>query len=223
MIPVTPAPAPVDFDARVRRKGLDAVAELVGEQPATVRRGRKRVKVAATRATIPAHCFPPLWREVLPDMLSAYKRTCAYLALYIEHATGSPSVDHVTPKSKAWDQVYEWSNYRLAAALINSKKNDLELVLDPFTIDDGLFALELVELQVTPGVAAVADLRAKVEDTIRVLGLNHVECCAARREYVAGYEDGPAKGGIELAYLERRAPFVARELRRQNRLLRGDT
>ena len=223
MIPVTPAPAPVDFDERVRQKGLDAIAELVGETPASVRRGRKRNKVASTRATIPAACFPPFWRDVLPDMLESYKRTCAYLALYIEHATGSPSVDHVTPKSKSWDKVYEWSNYRLAAALINSKKNKLDLALDPFTIDDGLFALELVEFQVTAGVAATADLRARVDDSIRVLGLNSVECCAARREYVAGYDDGPGQGGIDLPYLERRAPFVARELRRQKRLLRGDT
>lgn len=222
MIPIAPAPAPVDFDARVRERGLDAIAELVGEAPSRARNGPKRKKVAATRATIPASCFPPLWREVLPDMLRSYQRTCAYLALYIEHATGSPSVDHVTPKSRAWDRVYEWSNYRLAAALINSKKNDLDLVLDPFAIDDGLFALELVEFQITAGASAVADLRGKVDDTIRVLGLNHVECCAARREYVEGYDDGPGRGGIDLPYLERRAPFVARELRRQNRLLRGD-
>ena len=87
MIPVAPAPAPVDFDARVRERGLDAIAELVGEAPSRARNGPKRKKVAATRATIPASCFPPLWREVLPDMLRSYQRTCAYLALYIEHAT----------------------------------------------------------------------------------------------------------------------------------------
>lgn len=53
-------------------------------------------------------------------MLEAYERRCAYLALYLEHATGNPTVDHVLPKSRVWDQIYEWSNYRLCAALINT-------------------------------------------------------------------------------------------------------
>lgn len=155
-------------------------------------------------------------------MLRSYERTCAYLALYIEHATGSPSVDHVTPKSRTWDRVYEWSNYRLAAALINSKKNDLDLVLDPFAIDGAVFALELGVPDHGGRFGRRGSCRAKVDDTIRVLGLNHAECCAARREYVEGYDDGPGNGGIDLPCLERRAPFVARELRRQKWLLRGD-
>jgi hypothetical protein len=89
-------------------------------------------------------------------MLQSYNRLCAYLALHIEPATGSPSVDHVAPKSKAWDRVYEWANYRLASAFINAKKNNLELVLDPFTIREDLFALEFVEFQVVPGPGAGA-------------------------------------------------------------------
>lgn len=217
MIPVAPAPEPAGFDARVRQKGLDAIAELVGETPSHPRPGRKRKKIANCRAEIPPEAFPPFWRDALPEMLESYHRICAYLALYIEHVTGSPSVDHVVPKSNAWDQVYEWSNYRLACALINSKKNDLSLALDPFTLRGGLFALELVEFQVMAG-SAVGGLRAEVEDSIRVLGLNLPECCAARREYVVSYEEGD----IGLAYLERRAPFIAQELRRQGRLRRGD-
>lgn len=218
MIRVVPAPAPADFDQRVRRKGLDAIAELVGEAPSRKRPGRQRRQTFASRADIPPDRFPPYWRDVLPDMLDSYRRLCAYLALYIEPATGSPTVDHVVPKSKRWDQVYEWSNYRLACALINSRKNDTDLVLDPFHIGDDLFALELVEFQVKPGAGAVGALQAAVEGTIHKLGLNLTVCCAARREYAESYEVGE----IDLAYLERRAPFVARELRRQGRLLRGD-
>ncbi|HEX2205718.1 MAG TPA: hypothetical protein VHG91_20565 [Longimicrobium sp.] len=216
MIPVTPAPEPHDFDARVRQPGLAAIAELVGEAPAK-RRGRPRTVAAARREDIPPEKFPPLWRRVLPEMLASYGRLCAYLALYIEHATGSPSVDHVVPKSKAWDQVYEWSNYRLASARINAKKKDLELVLDPFTLRDGLFALELVEFQVKPGPDAGGDLQ-RVLETIETLGLNTKECCDARRAYFDCYNDGE----ITLAYLERRAPFVAREMRRQGRLRGGN-
>lgn len=223
MIPVTPAPEPADFDAKVRRKGLDAIAELTGNKPAQVRRGPKRKKVADTPEQIPADAFPAFWRDVLPDMLHSYHRRCAYLALYIEHGTGSPSVDHVVPKSKAWDHVYEWSNYRLVCALVNSKKNDLTLALDPFAIGPELFALEFYEFQVIPGPQADGALWDQVKDTIDLLGLSMDDCCAARRAYVENYELGPGQGGIDLRYLERRAPFVAQELRRQGRLLRGDT
>lgn len=222
MIPVRPAPEPPGFEERVRLPGLDAIAELVGEAPTRRRPGPKRKKIAETRSAIPPEAYPPFWRAALPEMLDSYGRLCAYLALYIDYGTGSPTVDHVLPKSRAWDQVYEWSNYRLAAQLINAKKNDLGLVLDPFAMQPGLFAMEFVAFQVKPGAAAVGELREQVDRTIEVLGLNMADCCAARREYVLNYELGPGHGGIDLSYLERRAPFVAQELRHQGRLLRGD-
>ena len=220
MIRVTPAEEPEDFEERVRRPGLDAIAELVGDEPSRPRPGPKRKKVTETREAIPSKKFPPFWREALNDMLVVYERRCAYLALYIEHATGNPTVDHVIPKSKAWDQVYEWSNYRLAAALINSKKNDVEGVLDPFEIADDWFALELVAFQVTPGPGANAEIAERVWDTISKLGLNRDECCKARQAYVDSYlaEVDP----VPLAYVDKRAPFVARELRRQGMLKAGD-
>jgi hypothetical protein len=218
MIRVEQAPAPVDFDERVRKPGLDAIAELVGERPKNRRPGPRRKKFAKTRDQISAKDFPPFWRNVLPDMLSSYHRLCAYLSLYIEHGTGSPSVDHVIPKSKAWDKVYEWSNYRLASVHVNSKKSDFEVVLDPFEIEDGLFALEFFAYEVKLGATAVGELEIKAADTIEKLGLNMQDCCQARREYVENYK----RKQIKLDYLERRAPFIARELRRQGRLNAGD-
>jgi len=220
VIPVKPAPEPADFDKRVRRPGLDAIAEMVGKPPRRPRRGPKRAIVAERPEEIPSDKFPPLWREVLDDMLEAYERRCAYLALYIEHATGNPTVDHVIPKSKAWDLVYEWSNYRLAAALINSKKQDVDGVLDPFQIADDWFALEFVAFQVTPGLGGDAKIATRVWDTIDKLGLNRDECCKARQAYVDEYlaDIDP----LPLAYVEKRAPFVARELRRQGMLRAGD-
>jgi 5-methylcytosine-specific restriction endonuclease McrA len=217
MIPVAPAPEPPDFDIRVRQKGLDAIAELVGEPPSLKRPGPKRQKAAERREDIAPELFPPYWREVLPYMLNSYNRLCAYLALHIEPATGSPTVDHVIPKSKAWNQVYEWSNYRLASAFINAKKNDLDLVLDPFTIESDLFALEFVEFQVMPGPTAGLH-RDLVLETIEKLGLNLQPCRTARRAYFDDY----LAGEIMLSYLERRAPFVAREMRRQGFLRTGD-
>lgn len=219
MIPVISAKEPARFNELVREPGLDAIAELVGEKPKNKRPGPKRAKIVDERSKIPGNSFPPFWREALPDMLESYSRLCAYLALYIEHGTGSPSVDHVLPKSKKWDQVYEWKNYRLACSLVNSKKNNLNLALDPFAIQDGTFALELVGFQVIAGPLADRLLAQKVDKTINVLGLNVRDCCEARREYVEAYH----ARDIQLKYLLRRAPFVAAELRRQGKLHPEDT
>lgn len=197
--------------------------ELVGKRPSRPRPGRPRAKVASRRDRIPPDCFPPFWRKALPEMRGAYSNMCAYLALYIEYATGSPSVDHVVPKSRNWKVVYEWSNYRLESALINSKKNNLELALDPFEMDAGLFELELVEFQVKPAAKQRGAALKAVVDTIEVLGLNQNDCIRARKEYVSNYRLGPGNEGIDLSYLQRRAPFVAQELRRQGLLVRGDT
>jgi hypothetical protein len=49
MIPVKPAPEPADFDRKVRKPGLSAIAELVGEQPILKRPGPRRRKIAEYR------------------------------------------------------------------------------------------------------------------------------------------------------------------------------
>jgi len=186
--------------------------ELIGQgQP---RRGRPRKPVATRRDRIPSDKFPPYWRDVVDEMHQAYEGRCAYLAMYIERATGNPSVDHVVPRSRSWRQVYEWSNYRLAAALINSKKNDLELVLDPVAIGPGLFALDFLSMEVVQGPAVSTSRRMEVQNTIDVLGLNLQDCIDQRSEYYLGYKNRD----ISLRWLERRAPFIAQELRRQGQL-----
>ena len=150
MIPVTPAPPPPDFDANVRQPGLLAIAQLVGEAlPRTA--GRPYAQIAASREEIPAAAFPPLWRKATGDLLQRYNRICSYLCLYIPGGTGAPGVDHMIAKSTRWDQVYEWSNYRLACSLMNSRKGAVASVLDPFDAEDGWFALELIGFQVIRG------------------------------------------------------------------------
>jgi hypothetical protein len=218
MIPVTPAPEPPDFDRKVRKKGLAALAEFVGEKPAGARRGPRRKTIAARRQDIPPDKFPPYWTEALDDLLERYHRLCAYLAMYLEPATGSPTVDHMIPKSRAWDHVYEWLNYRLCASVINARKGNRTDVLDPFEIGDGWFALELVAYQVTRGPKAPKARIAEIEHTIDALGLNAPDCCSLREKYVADY----LGGHLSLDRLQLYAPFVAAELRRQGKLRQGD-
>jgi hypothetical protein len=218
MIRVALAPEPPHFTRRVRRPGLSAIAELVGEAPDPPRRGPRRKKVAERREEIPAQAYPPFWREVLPDLLTSYRHICGYTSLYIERVTGAASVDHRIPKARAWDKVYEWDNYRLACALMNSRKGEAENVLDPFEVGDDWFSLELVSYRILPGLGAVGEIRVRVEETLCLLGLNDEICRKARQEYGDCY----MKGEIPLSYLERRAPFIYRELRRQGMLLPGD-
>lgn len=218
MIHVPLAPTPEDFDEKVRLRGLSAIAELVGEEPPRKRPGPKRGKIAERRENIPLDAFPPYWTDALDDLLDAYHRICAYVCVYIEKVTGAASVDHLIPKSLAWDQVYEWSNYRIACSLMNTRKGATSEVLDPFKVQDGWFALELVGFQVVPGESLDASTRERVVATIDRLKLNDRECCGLREEYASDY----LAGEIKLSYLRRRAPFVASELERQGRLREGD-
>jgi hypothetical protein len=174
--------------------------------------GPKRKPCASREQDIPPEQFPPYWRDALDDLLRCYDRRCAFLALYLEHATGNPSVDHMLPKSRQWDAIYEWLNYRLCAASINASKRDLTTIVDPFDCRPGWFALECVGFQVTRGPDAPAAQARNIDATLELL--NRPEFCNAREEYVSGYQ----AGHIELAYLQRRAPFIAQELRRQDLL-----
>ena len=173
---------------------------------------------SGSREAIPSSRFPPFWRESLDDLLEGYHRICSYLCLYIPRGTGARSVDHIVPKSMAWDRAYEWHNYRLACSLMNSRKGAAASVLDPFEVEDGWFELELVAFQVLPADGLADPAAAAVEDTIEHLRLNVVECCGAREEYAEEHWSEY----INFDYVRRHAPFVANELRRQNRLRETD-
>ncbi len=212
MIPVRPAPEPPDFDVRVRQPGLRAIAELVGEAPQRTA-GRRFDRAADAREQIPAGRFPPYWRAALDDIEAAYDRVCAYLCVRI---STDVSVDHYVAKSQRWDLAYEWSNYRLACAAMNSYKGEHGDVLDPFELQDGWFALELVEFQVVPGAKLASPEAERVGATIRRLRLNGPRFCRIRAKFAeARWNDQ-----ISADYLVRHAPFVARELIRQSRMNR---
>ncbi len=186
MIRVEPQPEPPDFDASVRQPGLEALAER--------------------RQTLPAY-----WRRCLDDLHTAYRGICAYACIYIDRATGARSVEHFVAKSSDPLLAYEWSNYRLACSLVNSRKGAFADVLDPFEIEDGWFVLEFSFLQILPDPSLDPELRTRVQETIVRLGLHTKECRDARAEYFDDY----VLGHIDFHYLERKSPFVAKEMKRQ--------
>ena len=210
MIPVTPAHEPADFDRKVRQPGLRAIAELVGEAPPR-RAGRRFAQVAQIRSQIPAGAFPSHWRAVLDELQADYGRVCAYLCVRI---STDATVDHYVAKSRQWDLVYEWRNYRLACAVMNSYKGESTDVLDPFELRAGWFALELVGFQVVAGPGLAAADAERVWTTIRRLRLNMQRFCDIRAEFAEALWNRE----INAEYLSRHSPFVARELLRQGRM-----
>ena len=218
MIPVQRQPEPPEFDGTVRQPGLSAISELVGEQPAIRRKGSKRKTVASRREELKSEHFPPYWRDCSEQLIKAYNHICAYTCMYIHPMTGAATVDHWAPKLRAWDQVYEWTNYRLACGKVNARKRDFSDVLDPFEIRDGMFALDLVSLEAIPGPNAGEDMD-QVIATVERLGLDHSDYKEELGEYYHNYIESK----ITFDYLERHAPFLASELRRQNKLLAKDT
>jgi hypothetical protein len=145
--------------------------------------------------------------------MMAYGRICAYSCFRIHPVTGSRSVDHIAPKPRAWDQVYEWSNYRLASSLLNARKQNFSDVLDPFLVGDDWFELELVGFQVKPAQQLDAEIRPRALATIDRLGLNDFEFRSSRERDAQCYWDG-----IPFHILAEESPFVARELKRQGQV-----
>jgi hypothetical protein len=220
VIRVVQAPEPPEFDRTVRQRGLNAIAEMVGETPAEPRRGRRRPKVADHREDIPAAAFPDFWCDVLPQLRESYNGLCAYLAMRIDPATGAGTVDHFVPKKVSWEKVYEWSNYRLSSAVVNGWKGTKLLPYDPFELPEELCALEFVAFQVKPGNAAIGPAEQVVDHMINEqLRLNERPCRTLREQYFNDY----MAGGINLHVLRRDAPFIAMELRRQGMLRPGDS
>ena len=236
MIRVVLAPKPPHFDATVRTPGLRAVYEMCGMTlPPELKRSGGRAykqrtkedpadptkKVPITNpADLPGDELPDKWCAIIPDLMRAYNYICAYCCERIR-AAASPSVDHLIPKSHAWDKTYEWDNYRLAALKLNAFKGDDPAVIDPFDVQPGWFALDLDFGQIKPGLVAEADpaLEARVWKTIERLKLDSPEMDKDRMTDAQDYWSEQ----LGWARVQRDMPFLAAELRRQGRLNPGDT
>lgn len=226
MMRVELGPEPGTFDGKVRKPGLSAIAELVGESPLP---GEERLdprKTYPDRESIPGGRFPSHWRRARGDLLREYEWTCAFSGLRIEPSvseTPTPieidvrdrrlTIDHMVPKSKDWRLVYEWDNLRLACAVLNRRKGSSEDVLDPFQIDiDGetWFHMEIVGFRLLPNVRLATELQERVKATIDILDLNGPSWRATRGVH---FERFQRRG--QLGEVARACPYVAREIGRQ--------
>jgi hypothetical protein len=186
VLAVVPRDEPATFEVQVRKPGQRALAE--DKNP-----------------------LPPYWRRCLPDLMEAYEYICAYSSLRISPISGAPSVEHFAAKSASRDLAYEWSNYRLVCARMNSRKREFDDVLDPFEIGEGWFELDLLFLQVRPAPDLDAIINERVKQTIKRLKLNDEAFCSERARWYEAWLKGLIAGTV----LREHAPFVHHEVVRQ--------
>jgi len=192
MIHIDEQPAPADFAKRVSNKGARFLAQVPSPNSDQWKKNDH-------------------WKDVIPDLYDSYSGVCAYCCHWIPRDTGIASVEHFQPKSKFPQRAYDWSNYRLVASRLNSRKLDFDDVLDPFTLMNGWFTLMFPEMLIRPDPALTDAEKEKVIATVDRLKLNDEICIKSRLDWLKGYCEG-----IPIDYLEKRAPFIALELKRQN-------
>lgn len=159
---------PAEFDERCRQRGQAWLAEH------------------------PTYGRPKdYWTEFEPQLREAFSGLCAYCAMRIMKG----QVDHFRPvailKEEGQDGLaYEWSNFRYGEAVLNGRKWK-HLVLDPFDVQEGWFAVQLPDLQLRPTSKVPQEYRELALTTIHQLGLRDSEVVVRyRREWFRMYQEG---------------------------------
>lgn len=196
MIHVILQEEPLDFDAKVRHKGRVWFSQH---------------NIDSKQQLPPGTKLPPYWRNFLSTMRQKY-RFCAFTNILIGPKGGT--VDHYLPKSKYPDYAYEWNNYRLALSSINACKKDKEGILDPCTIRNGWFWLNVVTGLLCPSNKVSMRVKQKVADTIDRLRLNDSDYVRYRKRYIEDF----INHDISISVLKRDAPYIYFELNRQHLL-----
>lgn len=178
MIPVAPVPEPSAFDERVRRPGNAWLAENPG-----VKRPRD------------------YWSPFRAVLAEGFANRCGYTAMHDLAGT----VDHHRSYRTNPDLAYEWSNYRYAAAWINSAKKASE-VLDPYEVGEGWFEVLLPSLQLVATDKVPPERREVVERTLKHLPIAHDErVLKLRRCWYELYRERK----LSLEGLREMAPLIA--------------
>lgn len=186
MIRVERVDEPADFDEQVRRRGQAWLAK--GDKPNT----------------------PGYWRHAVRALRKAFHDRCGYTAMWLS-APGT--VDHFVSRDEDRSLAYEWTNLRYAAAWINSSKGALRSteVLDPFEVEDDWFELKLPQCEIVVTECCPAEHRGRAETMLTRLGLGRGENVVVYRlEWLRMYEEGE----LTLEGLERKAPLIARAIRK---------
>ena len=198
MIPVTLQPAPEGFEENVRTPGLN-----------WLRTKGISIDTRAPKVTK----FNALWTNCIDYAHEKYGGLCAYLATYLELATGEVTIDHFESKMAMPGLAYEWTNYRLASLGINRIKDE-QIVLDPFEVQEDWFRLELVSGKVFANPELPENIIRLIDDTISKLKLDNARCRKLRAQHFKDYKDLH----YGKAHLKKINPLVFKEAARQDLL-----
>lgn len=187
MLKFNPPPEPADFDTKTRQTGNDWLRKNLND--------KKRPK--------------DYWSNFKSNLADGFGNLCGYSAMYEPVGT----VDHYLSCENHQNLAYKWSNYRFSSGWINSSKGTLDdRVLDPFLVEDDWFDILLPSLQLIVTDAVPPAERQKAEFTLQRLHLQDDERVIRQREaWYQLYLDGD----ISLIGLEKRAPLIARAIRKQ--------
>jgi len=152
------------------------------------------------------------WSRISLAFYKCYGGICAYTGLWFSLSNTDASIDHFLPKNHYPSLAYEWNNYRLTTIKTNRNKGT-ETIIDPFEIEDGWFVLEIPTCLIKPSLTLPKSKRQLIEHTIKVLKLNSDDNMVQERLSIIEYY---IQGNIDFDFLERRYPFIAKELIRQN-------
>lgn len=155
------------------------------------------------------------WTEFKPQLAIAFRDLCAYTTVFEPMGTVDHFVSWDSSHTESPHLAYEWSNFRYASAWINSSKKEAE-VLDPFDVQDGWFEISLPDLQLHLTAQVPPEFLDLAQFTLERLPIAHDErIIRLRQQWYQEY----LKGEISLNYLERKAPLIARAVRRQQKVL----
>ncbi|MDJ0842278.1 MAG: hypothetical protein QNK37_37600 [Acidobacteriota bacterium] len=188
MIHFDPVEEPSDFDQAVRKPGL----LWLETNP-----NAKRPKA--------------LWSPFRAHLATGFGWLCAYSAMYEPVGT----VDHFVSWDEDKTKAYDWSNFRYAASWINSSKKSLPAakILDPFQVQDDWFELLLPSLQLTVTDTTPQEFKERAKFVLRRLHLrDDHRVMKQREEWYHMYQNGE----ISLEGLEKKAPLIARAVRKAN-------
>ncbi len=173
MILVAQQPSPVGFEVIVRTPGLAWLhangIPLDGPAPSKLK-------------------WNALWTQFIDHAHEAYGGQCAYLACYLELATGEVTIDHYLSKKSKPTEAYNWSNYRLSSLGANRIKGEKK-VLDPFLVQNNWFHVELVSGRIFANPNLSTPVIKSINDTIKKLHLDNDRCRKMRQIHFIDYID----------------------------------
>jgi hypothetical protein len=183
-------------------------------------------KPAATTIAGESKSSLEYWTRARDSLCVGYNKRCVYSCFIVEIERDSSgqikdpqySIDHFTPKSSApARRAFEWDNLRWCWSVINNKKGNSVITVDPVSLLGMVVELQLLQTgdwMVVPSHGLDSGSQGQVLDAINKLGLNSVRAVVNRRNQCADDFILNPNGYTRLE-MEENHPFVFRELRRQ--------